>query len=69
MVLAGWEWHAKARRYLDAGNLEAAEDLYVEVGEQPSYGAMAASAINSLAFNVLIPRQRKLGVVSAQGNI
>jgi tetratricopeptide (TPR) repeat protein len=58
MAVAGWEWHAKARGYLDAGNVEAAEDLYVEVGEQPTYGAMAASAINSLAFNLLIPQQR-----------
>ena len=58
MAIDGWKWHAKARAHLDAGNLEAAEELYVDVGEQPQFGSMAASAINSLAFNILIPKQR-----------
>lgn len=58
MAISGWGWHAKAREHLDSGNLDEAEELYVEVGEQPQFGAMAASAINSLAFNILIPKQR-----------
>lgn len=58
MVKAGWEWHKKASNFLDKGNFEAAEELYIEIGEQPTYGSMAASAINSLAHSILIPSQR-----------
>jgi hypothetical protein len=48
----------EARELVDAGDLVAAEELYVEVGEQPKHEDIAASAINSLAYSILIPSER-----------
>ncbi len=53
-----WSWHRRADKRLDEGDLRAAEDIYVEVGEQPSKPGHASSATNSLVFAILIPGQR-----------
>ena len=53
-----WSWHRRAKKLLEEGDLRAAEDIYVEVGEQPSNPGHASSATNSLVFAILIPEQR-----------
>lgn len=53
-----WSWHRRADKLLDVGDLRAAEDIYVEVGEQPSNPRHASSATNSLVFAIMIPEHR-----------
>lgn len=53
-----WSWHHTANELLDSGSLRAAEEIYVEIGEQPSKPGHASSATNSLVFAILIPEQR-----------
>lgn len=53
-----WNWHRDARAHCEAGDWDAAEDIYVSVGEQTHKGRVASSAINSLAFSILIPQKR-----------
>lgn len=53
-----WDWYHNAEELLAAGDLRAAEDIYVKVGEQPSKSRHASSATNSLVFAILIPEQR-----------
>lgn len=57
-MVADWDWHNKAKKLRQAGDLEAAEDIYVSVGEQPSDPRSASSATNSLAYSILIPQGR-----------
>lgn len=53
-----WNWYHTANELLDSGNLRAAEDIYVEIGEQLNKPGHASSATNSLVFAILIPEQR-----------
>jgi tetratricopeptide (TPR) repeat protein len=53
-----WSWHRRALELREGGDLGAAEDIYVKVGEQPSNPRHASSATNSLVFGILIPGQR-----------
>lgn len=53
-----WQWHNDARALRDDGDWEAAEEIYVTVGEQTGSKNTASSAINSLVFAILIPQKR-----------
>lgn len=53
-----WSWHREADAHRQAGDWDAAEEIYVTIGEQPQKGRIASSAINSLAFSILIPQKR-----------
>jgi tetratricopeptide (TPR) repeat protein len=57
-VVADWDWHNKAKKHRKSGDLQAAEEIYVSVGEQPSDPRSASSAPNSLAYSILIPQER-----------
>jgi tetratricopeptide (TPR) repeat protein len=53
-----WQWYHDADAFREEGDWDAAEEIYVSVGEQTKLGRMASSAINSLAFTILIPQRR-----------
>jgi hypothetical protein len=53
-----WQWYHDADAFREDGDWDAAEEIYVSVGEQTKLGRMASSAINSLAFTILIPQRR-----------
>jgi hypothetical protein len=53
-----WQWYRDAQSFREEGDLDAAEEIYVSVGEQTHKGRIASSAINSLAFSILIPQKR-----------
>jgi TPR repeat protein len=52
------DWYHDAIRLRENGDWDAAEDIYVNVGEQTETGAPSSSAINSLVFSILIPQRR-----------
>lgn len=53
-----WKWHFDAKKLCEAGDWDAAEEIYVSVGEQTGRPSTAASAINTLVFSILIPQKR-----------
>lgn len=53
-----WQWYHDADAFREDGDWDAAEEIYVSVGEQTKLGRMASSAINCLAFTILIPQKR-----------
>jgi hypothetical protein len=53
-----WQWYHDADAFREEGDWDAAEEIYVAVGEQTHLGRMASSAINSLVFTILIPQRR-----------
>jgi TPR repeat protein len=52
------DWYREAERLCERGDWDAAEEIYVEVGEQTQTGKPSSSAINSLVFSILIPQRR-----------
>lgn len=53
-----WQWHYEADRLRENGDWAEVEEIYVSVGEQTGVPNTASSAINSLAFVILIPQGR-----------
>lgn len=53
-----WAWKAKAVEFLHVANFVAAEELFIEAALEHEPGPIGASAINSLAYNILIPCNR-----------
>ena len=58
MLADNWDWYHDAIRLRENGDWDAAEEIYVEVGEQTQTGKPSSSAINSLVFSILIPQRR-----------
>lgn len=52
------DWQIKAEAAIRNKDFATAEEILVGIGEQPGFGYAAASAINTLAFSILIPQQR-----------
>ena len=53
-----WQWHYEADRLRENGDWAEVEEIYVSVGEQTGVPNTASSAMNSLAFVILIPQGR-----------
>lgn len=53
-----WQWHHDADALIEDGDWDAAEEIYVSMGEQTQTGKPSSSAINSLVFSILIPQKR-----------
>jgi hypothetical protein len=58
MLADSSDWYHDAKRLCESGDWDAAEDIYVSVGEQTETGKPSSSAINSLVFSILIPQRR-----------
>lgn len=52
------DWQEQSQAALRAKDFDRAEEILVEIGEQPSFSIRAASAINTLAYSILIPQKR-----------
>lgn len=52
------DWYFEAKSLRESGDWDAAEEIYVTIGEQTQTGKPSSSAINSLVFSILIPQRR-----------